>query len=152
VATPLCGRFCCILSEFLLYIRLNRLFDKMLTCFPGVEFKYAVFLDDDVELQEVVDYVLNTGNAWTKFERYVIERKPAVELPCNKRSETYFLEGRETESIFNFDQVTTTVFITSLLEKECIICVWNSFVFSYLASHSEWHFSKNCIVCPFYMW
>jgi hypothetical protein len=35
-----------------------------------VEFQYAVFLDDDVELEEVKDYGMNTGNAWRTFERY----------------------------------------------------------------------------------
>ena len=48
----------------------NRLFHEIQIRFPDVEFQYAVFLDDDVELEEVKDYGMNTGNAWRTFERY----------------------------------------------------------------------------------
>jgi len=33
--------------------------------------------------------------------------------------------------------------LSSLLQKQCSICVWNSLVLSYLASHSEW----RCLRC-----
>jgi len=39
--------------------------------------------------------------------------------------------------------------LISLLEKECNNCVWTSFVFSYLASHSEWHLMIVCVVYSF---
>jgi len=39
--------------------------------------------------------------------------------------------------------------LSSLLEKYCSDCFWNSLVFSYLASHSEW----RCLRCSsFYRW
>jgi hypothetical protein len=40
----------------------NRLFEEMLRRYADTEFEYAVFMDDDVELEELLDYGINTGN------------------------------------------------------------------------------------------
>jgi hypothetical protein len=80
----------------------NRLFDEMRSRFPCVEFQYAVFLDDDAELEEVLDYGMNTGNAWRTFEKYLIEWEPAVGFPSYQYSPKL---SDEVQTVFNFDQI-----------------------------------------------
>jgi len=41
-----------------------------------------MFFEHDVELEQVVDYGINTENAWRTLERYLIEWEQAVGLPC----------------------------------------------------------------------
>jgi hypothetical protein len=78
----------------------NRLFYEMHSRFPDVEFQYAVFMDDDAELEETVDFGMNTGNAWRTFERHLIEWEPAVGFPAydpgkNATHTVPILAGRE---------------------------------------------------------
>ena len=80
----------------------NRLFEEMHARYPGVEFQYAVFLDDDAELEEVGDFGMNTGNAWRTFERYLMEWEPAVGIPSYQYAPK---SAHETQTVFNFDQI-----------------------------------------------
>jgi hypothetical protein len=81
----------------------NRLFREIQIRFPDVEFQYTVFLDDDVVLEEVEDYGMNTGNAWRTFEKYLVEWEPAVGVPSYHKTDSRTLP--ETEVVSIFDQI-----------------------------------------------
>eukprot|EP00288_Rhodomonas_lens_P018318 CAMPEP_0177695580 /NCGR_PEP_ID=MMETSP0484_2-20121128/3531_1 /TAXON_ID=354590 /ORGANISM="Rhodomonas lens, Strain RHODO" /LENGTH=274 /DNA_ID=CAMNT_0019206511 /DNA_START=21 /DNA_END=841 /DNA_ORIENTATION=- len=82
----------------------NRLFSEVATRFPRTEFEYLIFMDEDAELKETLNFGMNTGNAWRTFERYLLEWRPAVGVP----SYDYYFHvdtKEEVQTIFNFDQI-----------------------------------------------
>jgi hypothetical protein len=85
----------------------NRLFEEMLRRYADTEFEYAVFMDDDVELEELLDYGINTGNAWRTFERYLTHWRPAVGLPSyqGRRASASPRFDSEVQTVYNFDQI-----------------------------------------------
>ena len=85
----------------------NRLFEEMLRRYADTEFEYAVFMDDDVELEELLDYGINTGHAWRTFERYLTHWRPAVGLPSyqGRRASASPRFDSEVQTVYNFDQI-----------------------------------------------
>jgi hypothetical protein len=88
----------------------NRLFEEMLRRYADTEFEYAVFMDDDVELEELLDYGINTGNAWRTFERYLTQWRPAVGLPVHKCFQGRLVAGQEAQAVYNLDHLIVVAY------------------------------------------
>ena len=88
----------------------NRLFEEMLRRYAHTEFEYAVFMDDDVELEELIDYGINTGNAWRTFERYLTHWRPAVGLPVHKCLQGRVVAGQEAQAVYNLDHLIVVAY------------------------------------------